>query len=97
MKCDKLKYERLGDANKTKKGDNMIKDLVIFICLLLIGVAGCIVIFTVPMPHAIGAVIGIFSSVFVIAGGVGLWEIVDAPSRDDDDGPHFYGPGGTVI
>lgn len=33
-----------------------------------------------------------------IAGGVGLWAIFDDPSQDDDDdGPHFYGPGGSVI
>ena len=80
------------------KGDDMLKDLVIFTCLLLIGVAGIIVICAVPMPHAIGAAIGIVSSVLVIAGGVVLWAILDkASDDDDDDGPHFYGPGGTVI
>lgn len=76
----------------------MIKELVIFVCLLLIGIAGIIVICSVPMPHSLGAAIGIFSSVFVIAGGVGLWAILDDTSHDDDDdGPHYYGPGGSVI
>lgn len=77
----------------------MIKELVIFVCLLLIGIAGIIVVCSVPMPHSLGAAIGIFSSVFVIAGGVGLWAILDGTSQDDDDddGPHFYGPGGSVI
>lgn len=76
----------------------MIKELVIFVCLLLIGIAGIIVVCSVPMPHSLGAAIAIFSSVFVIAGGVGLWAILDDPSQDDDDdGPHFYGPGGSVI
>lgn len=76
----------------------MIKELVIFVCLLLIGIAGIIVVCSVPMPHSLGAAIGIFSSVFVIAGGVGLWAILDDTSQDDDDdGPHFYGPGGSVI
>ena len=77
--------------------EDIIKYLVIFVFLLLIGIAGIIVVCNVPMPHALGAAIGIFSSVFVIAGGLGLLSIVDANSRDDDDGPHFYGPGGTVI
>lgn len=76
----------------------MIKELVIFVCLLLIGIAGIIVVCSVPMPHSLGAAIGIFSSVFVIAGGVGLWAILDDTSQDDDDdGPHFYGPGGSVL
>lgn len=76
----------------------MIKELVIFVCLLLIGIAGIIVVCSVPMPHSLGAAIGIFSSVFVIAGGVGLWAILDDTSHDDDDdGPHYYGPGGSVI
>lgn len=76
----------------------MIKELVIFVCLLLIGIAGIIVVCSVPMPHALGAAIAIFSSVFVIAGGVGLWANLDGTRQDDDDdGPHFYGPGGSVI
>lgn len=77
----------------------MIKELVIFVSLLLIGIAGIVAVCSVPMPHSIGAAIGILSSVFVIAGGVGLWTILDDIGRndDDDDGPHFYGPGGTVI
>lgn len=76
----------------------MIKELVIFACLLLIGIAGIIVVCSVSMPHALGATIGIFSSVLVITGGVGLWAIIDYTEHDDDDdGPHFYGPGGTVI
>ena len=76
----------------------MIKKLVIFVCLLLIGIAGIIVICSVTMPHSIGAVIGIFSSILVIAGGIGLWTILDDTDyNDDDDCPHFYGPGGTII
>jgi len=77
----------------------VIKDLVIFACLLLIGIAGIIVVCSVSMPHSLGVAIAIFSSVFVIAGGVGLWAILDDASQDDDDddGPHFYGPGGSVI
>lgn len=76
----------------------MIKDFVIFIFVLLIGIAGIIVICFVPMPHSLGTAIGIFSSVLAIVGGAGLWAILDGPDDDDDDdGPHFYGPGGTVI
>lgn len=75
-----------------------MKELVIFACLLLFGIAGTIVVCSVSMPHALGAVIGILSSVLVITGGVGLWAIFDDTNHDDDDdGPHFYGPGGTVI
>ena len=75
-----------------------MKELVIFACLLLIGIAGIIVICSVPIPHSLGVAIGIFSSVFAVAGGVGLWEILaDIDHDDDDDGPHFYGPGGTII
>lgn len=69
-----------------------------FVCMLLVGIAGIVVICFVPMPHSLGAAIGIFSSVFVIAGGVGLLAILDyTDSDDDDDGPHFYGPGGTIV
>lgn len=76
----------------------MIKALLICIFLLLIGIAGIIIICSVPMPHLLGAAIGIFSSMLVIAGGVGLMAILDDTCPDDDDdGPHFYGPGGTVI
>lgn len=78
----------------------MIKELVIFVCLLLIGIACIIAVRSVLMPHSLGAAIAIFSSVFVIAGGAGLWAILDGTSQDDDDdddGPHFYGPGGSVI
>lgn len=74
----------------------MIKDIVIFTCLLLIGIAGIVVICEVPMPHILGAAIGIVSSVLSIAGGVGLWEVLDSHD-DDDNGPYFYGPGGTVV
>lgn len=72
----------------------MIKYLVIFVSLLLIGLAGIIVICEVPMPHVLSAAIGIVSSVLFIVGGVGLWVVLDS---HDDDGPFFYGPGGTVI
>lgn len=75
----------------------MTKYLVIFACLLLVGIAGIIAICLIPMLHFIGAAIGIFSSVLVIAGGIGLWELLDDTSHDDDSGPHFYGPGGTII
>lgn len=69
-----------------------------FVCILLVGIAGIVVICSVPMPHSLAAAIGIFSSVLAIVGGVGLWSVLDDTSHDDDDdGPHFYGPGGTVI
>lgn len=69
-----------------------------FICMLLVGIAGIVVICSVPMPHSLSAAIGIFSSALAIVGGIGLWAVLDDTSHDDDDdGPHFYGPGGTVI
>lgn len=76
----------------------MIKDLVICACLLSVGNAGIIFICFVPMSHSLTAVIGIFSSALAIVGGVGLWTLLDdTDGDDDDDGPHFYGPGGTII
>jgi hypothetical protein len=76
----------------------MTKKLVIFACLLLLGIAGIIVICSVPMQNFIAATIRIFSGMSVITGGIGLLEILDDSSHDDDnDGPHFYGPGGTII
>ena len=75
-------------------------DIVIFTCLLTIGIVGLIVICFIPMPHIIGATIGIVSSILIIAGGSGIWAVFDAASHNDDDddnGPHFYGPGGTII
>lgn len=77
----------------------MIKELVICACLLLTSIAGIIFICSVPMPHSLAIVIGIFSSALAIVGGIGLWTVLDDTDDDDDDddGPHFYGPGGTIV
>ena len=78
------------------EGGEVIKYLVIFASLLLIGMAGIIAICEDSMPHVLGAAIGIVSSVLFIVGGVGLLGVLDSHD-DDDDGPFFYGHGGTVI
>lgn len=56
-----------------------------FVCVLLVGNAGIIIICFAPMPHSIAAVIGIFSSVLAIVGGAGLWATLDDHDDDDDD------------
>ena len=53
-----------------------------------------------PLQQAAKRIAELKQSVFVLAGGVGLssWAVLDDTSPDDDDdGPHFYGPGGTAI
>ena len=74
-----------------------MKTLLIFILMLVAGVAGITVICTMHLPLGIGAPVCIVSIILGVSGALGIWACLDSPEDDDDDGPHFYGPGGTII
>lgn len=87
-------------TKKEKQSKSAAKLVIAIVAAILIsvGIVGIYVgMCTAMVSNLVGACIALLGVILCLIGG-GLLIVTFATHLDDDtDGPHFYGPGGTVI